>query len=197
MKTPEKATSVGYRCTSYLTGIDSGTEFSSWPCLRSFRFGGVCHNVRPLSTLGGAHFRAPWAGRDFSNRSRFSLADSTTVFNLLEISLRPLSRLYLWGGVAGGSPKSKRAHLISTRFFKRRESVKVIGGWLLSFLFPIFTIYCWARKCLNFRPTRHWQRPFARAASAPFLSEESWESKLIVLTTIAFTNSGKVVAGGA
>lgn len=141
LKSAKTSTSVGYRRMSYPTGIDSEKECSHWSRLGPLRFGDKRKNVTSVLTPGGLLFHAPWAERGFPNRMPFLLPGSMTVVALLEPSLRPLLRLRLLGGVAGGSPRSRRAGLVDPRLFVLRESARVVGRGLLFFLFLSVTIY--------------------------------------------------------
>lgn len=71
-KSAETLTSYGYCRISHRTGIHSGTESSSRPCLSFLRFWGAGDRVRLVLTLGGAPFRAHLAERGFADRMLFS-----------------------------------------------------------------------------------------------------------------------------
>lgn len=90
LKVAETVTPAGYRTTSYLIAVLSGTESLSWPCLGSPRFGVLHHSERPVSTLSGLRSHVPWAKRGSSKRGSFSLSDSVKTLTFLKLSLRPL-----------------------------------------------------------------------------------------------------------
>lgn len=78
------------------------------------------------------------------------------------------------------------------RLCKRREATGFIGEELLSIRILSVTISCWGRKYLDTTPRSRWERPFARAAYAFLLSEESWENRFIVLRNLAFKDSEEI-----
>lgn len=132
LKTVKTATSAGYCRVSSLTGIVSATECLTWPCLSSFYFEGIRDNLPPVSTLGGLCFLAFCAERGLSDRTSFSLPGRVAVVTHLEPSPSILLPLRLRGGIAGGSPKARRAGSVDTRFSRRQKSIEAIDSNLFN-----------------------------------------------------------------
>lgn len=146
LETSETSISIQYRRISCTPRIVFRISFSTWPCSGFLGFESKRGNVKPVRTSGGLCCHAPWAKRRFWNRSVFSLLRSVTAVILSKPSPRPPLRLFLGREEAGGSWKSRRADLVSTRLFKRPESAGVIGEGLLSFLFTSVINLRWDRE---------------------------------------------------
>lgn len=63
--------------------------------------------------------------------------------------------------------------------------------------FSSVVLSCWGRKCLGITQMRRWERILARVVSVSLLSEDWWESAIIVLRNVAFTDRDEVIFRGS
>lgn len=148
-----------------------------------------------MPKLRGVHLQASLAGRRFSKRNVFPLPGSATVFALLKYSATCFAAPPVW---RDGTPQPE---VMACKFGWHPSFQAWIVCWscwqrasILSF--PIVTILCSGKKCLDTTPTKGWSRFFAQTDSVFLLSEESWESRLIVLRIQAFPDTKEVFVRG-